>query len=106
VFGISGTELLIIFLVTLLVFGPKELPKIMRNFGTFMRTINRMSGDLRNQLDEAIRAAEKEIDAEKIEKSPKVPHDEKPPLSGPETKAEPSQVSNDPKIDEKPGSAE
>ncbi|EHK53309.1 twin-arginine translocase TatA/TatE family subunit [Allomesorhizobium alhagi] len=42
-FGIRGIELLVIVVVALIGFGPKQLPKAMRSAGAMMRTINRVS---------------------------------------------------------------
>lgn len=42
-FNIGGLEMLIIFLVALLVFGPDRLPEIMRNVGKAVRTFQNES---------------------------------------------------------------
>lgn len=68
-FGIGGTELLVIVVVALIVFGPKELPKAMRSAGAMMRTMNRISGDFRKQFDQALREAERELEIEETRKS-------------------------------------
>ena len=47
-FGISFMELVIIFVVALLVFGPKELPKIARRVG-------KIAGDLQRFKDAVMR---------------------------------------------------
>ncbi|NGO55083.1 Sec-independent protein translocase protein TatB [Allomesorhizobium camelthorni] len=68
-FGIGGIELLVIVVVALIVFGPKELPKAMRSAGAMMRTINRVSGEFRSQFDQALREAERELEIEETRKS-------------------------------------
>ena len=68
-FGIGGTELLVIVVAALIVFGPKELPKAMRSAGAMIRTMNRISGDLRKQFDQALREAERELEVEETRKS-------------------------------------
>ncbi|MER9408114.1 twin-arginine translocase TatA/TatE family subunit [Mesorhizobium caraganae] len=35
----------VIFVVALVVFGPEELPKVMRSPGAMMKTFNRIAGD-------------------------------------------------------------
>lgn len=44
-FGLGFTEILLILIVALLVFGPKRLPEVARSLG-------RITGDLRRTLDE------------------------------------------------------
>ena len=68
-FGIGGTELLVIVVVALIVFGPKELPMAMRSAGAMMRTLNRISGDFRKQFDQVLREAERELEIEETRKS-------------------------------------
>jgi len=68
-FGVSGTELLVIMVVVLIVFGPKDLPKAMRSAGSFMRTFNRMKGEYRRQFDQALRDVESELEVKEIRNS-------------------------------------
>ncbi|MER9036707.1 twin-arginine translocase TatA/TatE family subunit [Mesorhizobium sp. M0924] len=44
-FGFGITHLVVIFVVALVVFGPEELPKVMRSPGAMMKTFNRIAGD-------------------------------------------------------------
>jgi sec-independent protein translocase protein TatB len=78
-FGIGGTELLVIILVALIVFGPKELPKAMRSAGAMMRTFSRISGDFRKQFEQALRDAERELEIEETRKSVEVAIKDSPP---------------------------
>lgn len=68
-FGISGAEMLVIMVIVLLVFGPKELPAAMRTAGRALRTINRMRSDMRRQFESALREVEKETGADEMRKS-------------------------------------
>lgn len=68
-FGISGTELFVIVLVALIVFGPKDLPKAMRSAGAMMRTFNRVSGEYRTQFAKALHDAEQELELDETRKS-------------------------------------
>jgi TatA/E family protein of Tat protein translocase len=52
VFGIGATELVIIMVVALLVFGPKRLPELARSLGRGMAEFRRASSDLRQTLQE------------------------------------------------------
>ncbi|PLT99480.1 Sec-independent protein translocase protein TatB [Sinorhizobium medicae] len=68
-FGIGWTELLVIVLVALIVFGPKDLPRAMRSAGAMMRTLNRVTGEYRRQFEQALREAERELEIEEMKKS-------------------------------------
>ena len=62
-FGVGPQELLIIGLLVLVVFGPKRLPSMARDFGRFIQEAQRSADDLKDELaseevDEARRAAE------------------------------------------------
>ena len=52
-FGIGATELIIIMVVALLVFGPKRLPELARSLGRGMAEFRRASSDLRQTLQDA-----------------------------------------------------
>jgi sec-independent protein translocase protein TatB len=83
-FGIGGIELLVIVVVALIVFGPKELPKAMRSAGAMMRTINRVSGEFRSQFDQALREAERELQIAEARKSMEAaPKDSPTPVKSP-----------------------
>jgi len=63
VFNVGGMELILIGLVALVVLGPDKLPGAMRQLGTAMGELRRISNgfrtDLRAALDEAERDAER-----------------------------------------------
>ena len=54
--GIS--ELLFIFVLALLLFGPKKLPEIGRQIGKFLNEFKRASNDFRSQIEDEIRQLE------------------------------------------------
>lgn len=49
-FGIGMTELLVIFVVALLVLGPKRLPEIARSLGRGLAEFRRASTDMRREF--------------------------------------------------------
>ncbi len=52
--SIGGTELLIIVIIALVVFGPKRLPELGRTIGKGLREFRRASNDLKRSLEEEI----------------------------------------------------
>jgi TatA/E family protein of Tat protein translocase len=59
-FGIGITELLVIFVIALLVFGPKRLPDLARSMGRALAEFRRASTDLRQELFDA--TSDRQID--------------------------------------------
>jgi len=58
-FGSIGMpELVIILVIALIVFGPRKLPELGRSLGKSIGEFKRASNELRNTLDEEIRAEE------------------------------------------------
>lgn len=57
-FGFSFSEVVLIGVVTLVAVGPQRLPGMLRNFGTWMRKLRKMTTDVRQQtgIDEMLRA--------------------------------------------------
>jgi sec-independent protein translocase protein TatA len=51
-FNIGMPELFVVFIVALLVFGPKRLPEIGRQMGKAMRYFKQASMDLKDALDQ------------------------------------------------------
>jgi sec-independent protein translocase protein TatA len=52
-------ELIIIFVVALIVFGPRKLPELGRSLGKGLSEFKRASNELQNTLDEEIRSEER-----------------------------------------------
>ena len=69
-FGIGMTELMVIFVIGLIVLGPKRLPDLARTLGRSLAEFRRTSADLRREFMDV--AEEVRIDPEHLgEGSPK-----------------------------------
>ncbi len=53
-FGVSGTELFIIFFVAFILFGPKKLPGIARGLGKGMRELKKFTDDIKQEINKEI----------------------------------------------------
>lgn len=56
--SIGPAELILIFIIALLVFGPKKLPEIGRSVGRALREFKRTSDEIRGRIEEEIEASE------------------------------------------------
>jgi TatA/E family protein of Tat protein translocase len=72
-FGIGMPELIIIFVIALLIFGPKELPKIGRTIGKAMGEFRRASDELRDGIQREIDLAEREEKAPPVAEESPIP---------------------------------
>ncbi|NJN32833.1 MAG: TatA/E family twin arginine-targeting protein translocase [Synechococcales cyanobacterium RM1_1_8] len=59
VFGIGLPEMAIIFVVALLIFGPKKLPEIGRTFGKTLRSFQDASREFQEEFEKEAKAVEK-----------------------------------------------
>ncbi len=49
-FGISFSELLLIFVIAIVIFGPEQLPELARKFGRLVGGLKRMQQSISNQI--------------------------------------------------------
>jgi sec-independent protein translocase protein TatA len=56
--SIGMPELIIIFVIALIIFGPRKLPELGRSLGKSINEFKRASNELRSTLDEEIRVEE------------------------------------------------
>ena len=87
-FGSIGMpEMLVIFVIALIVFGPKKLPDLGRSLGKSLAEFKRASNELRNTLEQEVRI-EEEKDRQKVSLSaapvPFEAEPETPPAAEPE----------------------
>jgi TatA/E family protein of Tat protein translocase len=65
-FGSIGMpELVIIFVIALIIFGPKKLPELGRSLGRSLNEFKRASNELKNTLEEEVRMEEQKERDEK-----------------------------------------
>jgi TatA/E family protein of Tat protein translocase len=58
-------ELIVIFIIALLVFGPKKLPELGKSLGKGLREFKRATDDIKSSFDEHMREAESSIEEAK-----------------------------------------
>lgn len=66
-------EMLFLFLLALLLFGPKKLPEIGRQIGRGLAEFKRASNELKGQLENEMRLLESEEQEKKISPPPPAP---------------------------------
>jgi TatA/E family protein of Tat protein translocase len=57
--SIGMPELIVIFLIALVIFGPRKLPELGRSLGKSLAEFKRASNELRSTLEEEIRVEER-----------------------------------------------
>jgi TatA/E family protein of Tat protein translocase len=75
VFGLGPGEMMILFIIVLLIFGPSQLPKLARGLGNAMREFRKAQHEFSNELNR-----------DSTESKPDAPHaapESKPPESKP-----------------------
>lgn len=60
-FNLSGTELVFIAVLSLIVLGPEKLPGAMRRFGKIYREIRNISGNMQREVQKVMDAPMREV---------------------------------------------
>jgi sec-independent protein translocase protein TatA len=70
-FGSIGfPELLVIFIIALIVFGPRKLPELGKSLGKSLAEFKRASNELRSTLEEEVRLEEQRTNVPAISPAP------------------------------------
>ena len=85
--SIGMPELIIIFVIALIIFGPRKLPELGRSLGKSIAEFKKASNELKSTLEEEIRLEEQRssIEASKAAApvaapAPAIPHEETVPV--------------------------
>ena len=99
-FGSLGMpELVIIFVIALIVFGPRKLPELGKSLGKSLAEFKRASNELRNSLEEEIRVEE---ERERTVKAAPAPVAAAAATAAPEVSAVTGTPAAEPWVDDEP----
>ncbi len=56
-FGVGYSEMFVLAVIAIIVIGPKDLPKVLRTFGQFMRKAKGMAREFQGHVDAAMKDA-------------------------------------------------
>lgn len=65
-FGLGVPELIVIFVIALIVFGPRKLPDLGRALGRGIAEFRRASQEVKDTIETEVRNAERSIDVAKL----------------------------------------
>lgn len=88
-FDIGFQELIIIFIVALLVFGPEKLPEISRTLGKWVLEIRKGVHEAKSQMETEFRELDPKVEEDvsrllkNVDPAPSVPADAVPPKTEP-----------------------
>ena len=81
-FGSLGMpELIVIFVIALIIFGPRKLPELGKSLGKSIAEFKRASNELKSTLEEEIRMEEQKTKQEEATKATQATQASLPPVS-------------------------
>jgi Tat protein translocase TatB subunit len=87
---IGPLEILVIFVVALMVFGPKELPKLARQAAKAWREVQRFQANVRRDIDDVLHEEDEQAKPSPTPTLPPKQQEQLPPGGGPpESEASP-----------------
>ncbi len=57
-FDLAWTEMAVVAAVAIIIIGPKELPRVLRTVGQWVRRLRRMASEFQDSVDEMVRDSE------------------------------------------------
>ncbi|HAR46359.1 MAG: hypothetical protein A2X56_08925 [Nitrospirae bacterium GWC2_57_13] len=66
-FGLGVPELIVIFIIALVVFGPKKLPDLGKSLGRGIAEFKRATSEVKESIETEMRQAERSLELEKID---------------------------------------
>ena len=69
IFGVGFPEIAVIFVLALLIFGPKKLPELGRSIGKTLKSLQQASGEFQKEIEKAVKETDEEISNDGSESS-------------------------------------
>ena len=66
--SLGGTEIILIVLIVVLMFGGKKIPELMRGVGNGIREFNSAKNSMNDELRQGMKDSEKDSEKDKIKK--------------------------------------
>jgi sec-independent protein translocase protein TatA len=60
IFGVGIPEIAVIFVLALLIFGPKKLPELGRAIGKTLKSLQQASGEFQKEIEKAVKETDEE----------------------------------------------
>ena len=61
IFGVGIPEIAVIFVLALLIFGPKKLPELGRSIGKTLKSLQQASGEFQEEIEKAVKETDEEV---------------------------------------------
>ena len=69
IFGVGFPEIAVIFVLALLIFGPKKLPELWRSIGKTLKVLQQASGEFQKEIEKAVKETDEELSNDGSESS-------------------------------------